>query len=119
MSANETTTDDEQTGEQDLIRVPRAEWERLKARVRSLESRLEEASAPSSGRFDRYDLAVLDVLEDGMIYRTDQVVETYQRHSAIQQQKTAKKRAKRLVESECFSGVGWNRHRFHEPDDLH
>jgi len=94
--------------------ISRAEFKELKARVRRLEHELEQSdgnptanigtdeSGPSGARLDRYDRPVVSTLEHGEEYTTPELAKRYRSQTTIQQQKTAKQRARSLVEKEFF-----------------
>jgi len=94
--------------------ITRDEVEALKARVRRLESKLEQDDEQhpegighvSPGTLDSYDKAVLNVLELGEDYSASTLIRKYKSRTKIRNDKTAKKRLKALVKQNVLERTG-------------
>lgn len=96
----------------------RKEFARLRQRIADLEERLDEVESSSStktggsGPGDHRDNAVIEQLVEGKQYRLNQVARLYREHTDVRNRKTAKERAKTLVEGRTFAIVGTDNFRF-------
>lgn len=96
-----------------IIEAQQAQLDRLEARVEDLEqadpSQSEQSNGPGHPGLDHRDQSVIDQLTTGRRYKPFKILRLYQRHTDIQSDTTAKKRAKNLTaiafDGRTFVGV--------------
>lgn len=120
MSVDTDTDTDTRSVEQRIAELEEENCE-LRARLRKLETKLEEQESPSSthGQFDHHDAAVLDALagHEGTTIDRQNLKQLYRKCTNLRRQNTIHNRVTDLVASELFEKTSANVWQFVGDDD--